>query len=348
MFLKTRPRALLFACLIGTGVFFFPRAAVWAAEHDEIEEKNLCVKDLLNKIETKLDRERRRRGKTRARLGVFHGYETNANLSAHRKGDFFEGVSFAVDRPQEMSPGLILKWDYDLFAYNYHELTDNRYIMNQVGGRLTKKLGRLHLSGGANALLLNYPRNRDGDFWSPKGYLELRHYVSKTLYHEIVCDYAVKDYIHAKAMGDTSGSVQDKKRRDRQYSGAYRIGGLVGKRFSWRLGTKVTVNDANARYLDYYDYISFRHSLAWTFKMSQNDALFSSLSFTRKEYDTRTIASGDPRQFNNLYTATCGLRHRFDERTSLALYYTYRENVSNDALAEYSDSAATLSWQYHF
>ena len=336
------------ACLILAGTVLVSPCDARAAEQDEIEEKSLRVKNLLDKTETKLDTKRRRRKKTRVRLGVFHGYETNAKLSAHRKGDFFEGVSFAVDHARKISPDLTLKWDYDIFAYNYHELTDNRYILNQVGGRLEKKVGRLRLSGGVNAFILNYPRNRDGDFWSPKGYLELRHYLSKRLYHEIICGYSLKNYIHAKAMGDTSGSEQDKERHDEQYSGAYRIGGLVGKRFSWRFGTKVTVNDSNARYLDYYDYISFRHSLTLAYKMSQKDALFSTLSFTRKEYDTRTIASGDPRQINNLYTTTCGLRHRFDDRKSLALYYTYRENVSNDALAEYSDSAATLSWQYHF
>jgi len=341
-------RTIFVACLIVSGcVFPFSCPAAWAAEQDEIEEKSLCVKNLLDKVETKLEMKRRRQ-KTQARLGVFHGYETNANLGAHRKGDFFEGVSFAVDHLSEISPDLILKGDYGLFAYNYHELTDNRYILNQVDGRLQKKLGRLRLSAGANALLLNYPCNLDGDFWSPKGYLEVRHYISKKLYHEIIGDYSVRYYVHAKAHGDTSGSWQDKERRDGQYSGTYRIGGLLGKRFSWRLGTTVTVNDSNARYMDYYDYLSFRHSLALVYKMSQKDALFSNLSFARKEYDTRTITSGDPRQINNLYTASCGLRHQFDEHKSVALYYTYRENVSNDALDEYSDSAATLSWQYNF
>ena len=335
------------ACLIVAGTWGVSPRAARAAEQDDIADKSLSVKDFLDKVETKLAAKRRRK-KTQVRLGVFTGYETNANLGAHRKGDFFEGVSLAVDHPRKISPSLTLKWDYDLFVYNYHELTDNRYILNQVGGRLEKRLGRFRLSGGAKAFILSFPRNSDDDFWSPKGYLELRHYISKRLYHEIVCDYSVKNYIREKAMGDTSGSEQDKERHDEQYSGAYRIGGMAGKRFSWRFGTKVTVNDSNARFEDYYDYMSFRHNLALAYKMSQKDALFSTLSFTRKEYDTRTIARGDPRQISNLYTATCGLRHQFDRRKSLALYYTYREKVSNDALAEYSDSAVTLSWQYNF
>jgi len=352
---KTRLRVLIFACLIGAGgPLIVPPTAVRAARQDDIEEKNLCVKDLLDKVEARLGArgprrpERVTRAATKARLSLFHGYETNAALSAHRKGDFFEGVSLAVDHLKRISSDVTLKWDYDLFAYNYHELTDNRYVLNQAGARLEKKFGRLRLSGGGQALLLNYPRNRDGDFWSPKGYVELRHYFSKKLYHEIICDYSVKNYIHAKAMDHTSGSLQSRKRHDKQYSGAYRIGGRVGKRLSWRFGMKVTVNDSNARFMDYYDYLSFRHSLTLAYKMSQKDALFSTLSFARKEYEARTISGGDPRQINNLYTAICGLRHRFDEHKSLALYYIYRENVSNDALAEYSDSAATLSWQYTF
>ncbi len=333
------------ACLVLSGtVWFFPRAA-WANEQEEIEARNLHVKKLMDEIESK---QRPRPKKARARLGVFHAYETNAKLSAHRKGDFVEGVLFAVDYPREVSSGLILKGEYDLFASNYQEITDNRYILNQVGGRLEKKIGRFRLSGGISTFLLNYPLNRDGDFWSPKGFLELRHDVAKRLYHQLACDFSLKNYIHAKALGDTSGSRQEKERCDAQYGAAYQIGGRAGSRFFWRLGTKLTVNDSNARYMDYYDYKSFRHSLSLAYKISQRDALFSNLSFTRKEYDTRTITSGDPRQINNLYTATCGLRHRFDAHRSLALYYTYCENVSNDALAEYSDSVATLSWQYHF
>jgi len=333
------------ACLILFGALWTPPRATWADEQDEIEAKDLHVKKSLDEIESK---RRPRRKKARARLGVFHAYETNAKLSAHRKGDFVEGVSFAVDYPREVSSGLILNWKYDLFASNYQEVTDNRYILNQVGGRLEKKIGRFRLSGGASTFLLVYPVNRDGDFWSPKGFLKLRHYFAKRLYHQLVCDFSVKDYIHAKALGDASGSQQEKERHDKQYTAAYQVGGGLGSRFAWRLGTKLTVNDSNARYIDYYDYRSFRHSLNLAYKISQKDAFFSSLSFTRKEYDTRTITSGDPRQINNLYTVTCGLRRRFDRHKSLALYYTYRENVSNDALAEYSDSVATLSWQYHF
>jgi uncharacterized protein (PEP-CTERM system associated) len=115
-----------------------------------------------------------------------------------------------------------------------------------------------------------------------------------------------------------------------------------------RFKTKFSINDSNARYVDYYDYKTYRHSLGLKYKLLKNIDLSSTFSYRRKLYDSRTVTLRDYKQKDNLYTATVGIDYKVDSKNTISLSYAYRQNESNDGLEEYTESIINCGWLYSF
>ncbi|MBD3264024.1 MAG: outer membrane beta-barrel protein [Candidatus Omnitrophica bacterium] len=284
----------------------------------------------------------------KSRISLFSGYDSNVKLSPDRKGDVFEEFVYSFDYTKPLFEKLDFDFDYDLDVLNYNEFTDLSSILNHLRFELIAKPGRCRIGGGYDLGVLYYPRNDDGNFLFHEGFFYLKRYLFKNTFHKIEFQYGLKDYIQNKALGDSILVNQEKERLDRRIGVEYSLGSLINPRLYLLFKTKFYTNDSNARYMDFYDYKAYRFWLGCDYRLSAKFYFLTKFSYTNKDYDTRTVTLTNYKQEDDYYSATAGLRYRLDDRRTLSLYYTYRENSSNEPLEEYSESVITCGWQYNF
>jgi hypothetical protein len=196
--------------------------------------------------------------------------------------------------------------------------------------------------------ILYYHHNEDGDFLFHKGFLYLKHDLSRKLYHKLQLEAGLKDYTHRKALADTIRTYQDDKREDERLSAEYSIGSTFIPKLRLVLKTKFSFNESNAAYLDFYDYKSYEGSLYLDYKLLKDISIFSNLTYIRKKYLERLVTLRDYKQRDNLYSGTMGLLYQLNKRNSFTVSFTYRQNASNDSLEDYSENVINCGWQYNF
>jgi len=282
------------------------------------------------------------------RADIFTGYDSNPSLDNTRKGDIFEETRLFLDFRKTVLKDLTLSFDYYLDSLMYNQASDSSSILNNVRLGIHKRFLPFRAGGGYNLSFAYYPRNEDGDFLFHKWFTYLGHDVMKKLYHQLQFEGGVKDYVYKKALLDTILLYQDNQRRDKRLSAEYLIGFMPDKRLLIKLRSKYSLNDSNAVYLDFYDYYSLQETVNFDYRLFENVSLITDFSYTRTNYDSRIVTEGDSEQEDDLYVAGAGLIYRLDINSALSLYYTYRDNASNDSLAEYCEHVITCGWQHKF
>ncbi len=304
----------------------------------EKEEKTLEVKRL---------KESYRPSKIYSTAGVFFGYDSNVNLSSTRKGDLFEEFLFSLSFSKPLPRNWGFYFDYDLDVLNYNQYTENSNILNHLRFTLYKRFFPFKVGAGYNLHIFNYPHNRHEDFIFHRGFVYLA-LLSRNIYQRLEFQAGIKDYTDEKALGDTITTFQDKERLDRRTSIEYLLKARLSPKLILRLGLRFSKNNSNCRYVDFYDYHAWRHLLGLDWRAQRNLVLFSSIIHIKKDYNSRTVTLRPYTQKDNLYAGNVGLRYRLNAKNTFSLYYTYRENSSNDPLQEYSESIIGCGWQYKF
>jgi len=282
------------------------------------------------------------------RAAVFSGYDSNVNLSSEREGDIFTEFLYSLDFSKPLSEDVNFLFDYDLDILNYGEFTDSSNMLNHLKFTLYKNFKSGRVGGGYDFGALYYPRNEDGNFLFHKGFIYFQKRISKNTNHKIQFEYGLKDYTDQNALADAISTYQNKDRLDRRLSASYAIRSKVFPKLNVGLKTKFSSNDSNSRYLDFYDYLSWKQTLSLDYKLLDDLYLAFNFSYRRKEYDARNITIGGKLQVDDLFAGTLGLIYRLNRKQSLSLHYTYRQNNSNDSLEEYSENLITCGWQYKF
>jgi len=282
------------------------------------------------------------------RAAIFSGYDSNVNLSSERRGDAFTEFLYSLDFSKPLFEDVIFLFDYDFDVLNYSEFTDSSNILNHLKFTLYKNFKSARVGGGYDFGALYYPRNEDGNFLFHKGFIYFQKNLSQKTYHKIQFEYGLKDYTDQNALADTISTYQNKDRLDRRLSASYAIRSKILPKLTVGFKTKFSTNESNSRYLDFYDYLSWKQTLSLDYKLIKDFYLACKFSYRRKEYDARNITIGGKLQNDDLYVGTLGFVYRLNRQQSLSLHYTYRQNNSNDSLEEYSESLITCGWQYNF
>jgi hypothetical protein len=283
-----------------------------------------------------------------SRASVFYGYDNNALLTPTRKGDLFEEFIYSLTFSKPLREGLKFSADYDFDVFNFHEYTTLSNILNHARLGLHQKFAPFTVGTGYDLAAYYYHHNQRSDFLFHKGFIYLRHDVSKKMYHELRFERGWKDYLHKYALADTISTYQDKKRADDRLSIQYSIVSALNPRLIARFKAGFSTNDSNARYVDFYNYKAYSESLGFDYKLTDSLHLLPSFSYTKKDYTSRTVTDGDEKQKDNFYAATLGALYKLDKNNSLSFYYTYRDNSSKDSLSKYVDNMFTCGWQYNF
>ncbi|MBP7216022.1 MAG: hypothetical protein KBA46_01930 [Candidatus Omnitrophica bacterium] len=161
-------------------------------------------------------------------------------------------------------------------------------------------------------------------------------------------EWGVKDYLDKKAIAHTLGETQDNGRHDERKSIEYSLVSGAFKDLYLKLRGRFSLNDSNARYLDFYDYTSFEVAPSISYKLIDTVDLFTGFSYLRKKYSSRTVIGGDEREENTIYSANAGVRVAVNKKNSVLLNYIYRNGSSNEALHKYTENVISCGWQYNF
>jgi len=280
--------------------------------------------------------------------GVFTGFDSNANLDGERKGDVFEEFLYSLAFAKKFTDGLKFTFDYDLDTLNYNEYTDVSSITNHMRFGLANKSSPLTLGTGYDLSIFYFTHDSESNFLLHKAFAFLRHDISRKTYQKIEFTGGYKDFTEEKAMGDTAGSLQDKDRLDRRLEAEYRIVSKLSPRLQAGFRFRFTRNDSNARFQDYYDYKSYAQTLSAEYRLTSVVELFSDFTYTRKNYKTRATLDGTSKERDNLYITDAGIRYKLNRDNLISLYYTYRDNGSNEDTERYCENMVTCGWQYYF
>ena len=312
----------------------------FAQQKEDVGEKRLQADRKLQKPEPEY--------KLSATAGIFYGYDSNPNLDNRRKGDSFQEFIYSVDFMKPLGDDLKLTFDYDLDYLNYSEFTDVTSLLNHLRLGLHKKFSLCTLGAGYDFAFLYYPKDDDGNFVFNKGFLYARQDLSRRLYHKLQVEYGVKQFTDRNTLGPTFFIRQSDEQKDKRSTAAYDIGYRLTKNLTLRLKNKFFHNDSNAFFMDFYDYIAHSHGISADYRLWEDWHLLAKFDYRRKEYDERLTIAGGSKQKDDLYTAAAGVIYRINDKNSLALYYIYRDNNSNEPLEEYVENVITCGWQYNF
>ncbi len=325
------------ACFL-LALFFTHNSGIAAGVKQEKEEKLFVPKKLPQKSPAHFS----------VRTGVYSGYDSNVELSNTRKGDIFQEFLFSADYRKFISPKTKIEVDYDLNATNYNEITDAARLLNHFRMGVYRKLGSYTLGTGYDLGISYFPENEEGDFFFHKGFVSIKKDISRLTSHQVQFIYGYKDYPHNRALSDYISTFQDKDRRDRRLTAEYSLDSILTPRLLAGFSASFSTNNSNGRYEDFYDYKAYQLQTSFAYKLIDNLYLRSGIFYMRKNYATRTVTSGNYEQKDNLYAANLGLIWRLAANDSISLEYIYRENSSNDSLAEYSGNVITCGWQHNF
>ncbi len=281
---------------------------------------------------------------------VFGGYDTNVKLVPQGKGSAFQEFLYSLYFDKPLSGGFRLKLYYDLDYLNYSEITDSSNLMNHLRLDLSKKLDRKFSVGtGYDFSDFYYPKNEDGDFLFHKGFVYLRHDISRSLFHRVLFEYGYKAHVHKKALADSITELSDKESSDRRQVVEYTVGWLASRDLYLNLRTRFSINNANARYMDFYDYNSYEISPALNYRLCPKAILSAYFSYLRREYKSRLLSTGGQKtQKDNVWAPNVGIRYNINKQVSTSLFYTYRNNCTNEPLEKYKESVFTWGLEYSF
>jgi OmpA family protein len=326
---------LTFACLSMNQVAVFAQATDISEEREEssLDKKTIVKAKEMYTLEQS--------------VGVNIGYETNPRFSSERKGDMFEEFMYSATYAKNFPFDMRLTAHYSLDVVNYNEFTGISNNLHYIDVRADKRWSFCQLGIGYNAGFALYP-NSDTDFILHNGYVYLGKKVTKNTYHRLKFEYGKKDYLDKSTLADALNTYQEKDRLDKRLGAEYSVLARINPKISLQLKTKFIHNDSNARFEDFYDYSTLKQSINFRYKFRDDMSLYSKLSYRRKEYDSRTITFGTKEQTDDLYSGSVGVSKDVSDNSAISLEYTYRENTSNDPLAEYSESMITCGWNINF
>jgi len=281
-------------------------------------------------------------------VSVYSGYDSNVQLAPQRKGDVFEEFRYSYNLSTPFGTGTKILLNYDLDYLNYNEVTDASNLLNHLRLSIQKKLKGFSLGTGYDFSFFYYPKDEDSDFLFHKGFVYLRNYISRTFYQQLLAEYGLKQHTDQKALSGSIFVLQEKERVDTRESIEYSLGSTYWPKLFLGLKTRFSFNDSNASYQNFYDYKSYAITPTIEYGLTDNLKLLSYFTYTRRNYTDRLVSGGTEKEKDNIYAAQVGLRYRLNKQNALSLFYTYRDNSTNEPLEKYTENVMSCSWQYNF
>jgi len=138
------------------------------------------------------------------------------------------------------------------------------------------------------------------------------------------------------------------RRRDNRNQMNYEIGLHLFNKAILRTTIEFYKNNSNYQFMDYYDYWSFKVRPSFIYSITKNLYTSASFSYQQRRYDDRLSSNNDQHVQDNTYVFNTSILYDLSKSFTVAINYSYRENVSNDSLQKYSGSIVTGGLYYSF
>jgi len=289
--------------------------------------------------------------KLTANAGAFFGYDSNVNLSPLKKGDLFEeALASAAFSKSFFSKSLRLAVNYDLDALSYNQITDATNILNHIRMGLHKRLfSSFDVGSGYDLSAFYYSHNEDGTFLFHRCFVYGRQYFSPRIYHQLFYNAGYKIHTDRKALAEAIGTYQNKELESRRHEIEYSVALLPLKGVYAGCSGRFTINDSNAKYLNFYDYKTYEASPYVSLRLTDKANLNTSFTYIRRNYKSRLVSTGTgSKEHDNIYLVNVNLSYSLNKNNLLSLIYTYRDNSTNEPLEEYNENVISVGWQYYF
>jgi len=338
---------VLFVILMILILRSFPVAAQELRE--EVQERALeKITEVLTPAEI-AEEERALKGKWTSNLRLSYGYDTNSKLSLTRKGDHFETFRYALNYRKVMLRRNQINVAMDLNQVNYNEITDLTNSLAHFRFEYKGAFSKNYILGlGYDVSLAIYALNASSDYYFHKFFTYVQYRINKNFYHQLQYEFGWKLYDEARALLTATNTFQDNYRLDVREGVDYSFGYTISDKFSSNFRIKTYFNNSNSFFQDYHDYHSHEVTPRLNYKINDKLSANTSFTYTHKEYTSRLVSNGNFEQIDRTYVSKVGTRYRFNDRLSLMLDYTYRENNSNDLLSDYTGSTIEGTWRYIF
>ena len=338
--------------VILTAVLFFLPAFSFASE---INEDEIVSKDTQKiYIDEEDEYSFLQRGKVTNMLAVSLGYDNNTHLDPTRKGDVFNQTFFRtnftspITRDKKVN-GIL---GYELMSLLYSGESTLDIIKNSFSASIDNKINKeWEVSSGYRLDVYSYVNSASDNFFENAVHGEIKENLPFKMYHQLGYELGIKSYPsrHIRTLDATDEITDsDKKRYDLRNTVDYEVGKYFPKDL-FKLGYQFYNNNSNEMFLKFYDYDSHKVSVSLTHLF--NDKVFGFLSFARqyRAYLSRSITL-DPatKENDKTYLLATALYYNFNKSLTLGFSYTYRQNVSNDPIENYSGSLISVSSYYRF
>ena len=191
-----------------------------------------------------------------------------------------------------------------------------------------------------------FPFDEDGTYLGNEVNVSAKHFITDSLYYKVGYFFLHKYFTSNKVL-DAHGNTSDDLRKDSR-NGIESEFGIYFDKAVLKLRGNVFYNDSNDQYSDYYDYWSWRLKPSVILLLTDKLYTIASFAYEQRNYDRRLSTKNNETVYDDTFTLNGSLLYDITPTFTLALNYSYRENVSNEPLQKYSGSIITAGAYFTF
>jgi hypothetical protein len=276
------------------------------------------------------------------------GYDNNTWLDSRREGDMYTQQFLRGTFVSSLSEKTGVTASYEVMNLMYAGESKLDVIRNGVSGEIDHALTEnLNLSGGYAFDAIEYIQTGVDDYTEHELGGKLKHMLGNKMFQTLGYGLSYRDYSR-RYNRTTSALVTTKNRKDVRNTVDYEIGKYFAKDMV-KLTFQYFNNNSNDKYLNYYDYDSYRLGAAFTHIFNDKLSGYASASRQYRDFRSRTLINdAGAHERDKTYLINTALYYAYNKSTTFGLSYTYRQNRSNEPSERYSGSLIALTTYYRF
>jgi len=282
--------------------------------------------------------------------GILQGYDNNVDLNPDRNQDGFLQTSIDTDFAYRVNDDFRLKIVNSTTNILYYQFNDadllDIYTTFGVEGDLYLLDFKFTLDADYGFDFVYFPFDEDGTYLGNEVTVSAKHYITDSLYYKLGYFFLYKYFTSNKVL-DSHGNTSDDLRKDAR-NGIDTEFGIYFDRAVLKFRGDIFYNDSNDQYSDYYDYWSWKLKPSVILLLTEKLYTIASFAYEQRNYDRRLSTKNNETVYDDTFTLNSSLLYGITPTFTLAVNYSYRENVSNEPLQKYSGSVITAGAYFTF
>lgn len=279
---------------------------------------------------------------------VTAGYDNNTYLDSRRLGDAYMQEYFRGTFASPMSDRSVFSFDYEFMNLMYADYKKLDLVRNGIHTGIEHKIDdTIRVSGGYAFEVVEYINTGSDDYVENALDVKISHDLPYKMFHSLRYDGSYRNYSRRFNRGP-AGVTGTKKRDDVRNTLNYEFGKYLVKDLL-KFNFEYFNNNSDEKYLNYYDYNSYKLGISLTHLFTEKVFGYLSVSRQFRDYESRTLTTNPASlQEDKTDLIAAALFYSLNKSLSFGLNYTYRQNKSNEPVERYSGSLVSISTYYRF